>query len=106
MGTRCLVACSLVVKPLSMAKISLRVKVPTIVSVEVDHRPSGSRKTPPLRMEELCRARPTYIGGKRIQLAVLWRDRDARSGIIVRCRRNERYETSRKGSNSWNRMWI
>ena len=77
-----------------MAKISLRVKVPTIVSVEVDHRPSGSRKIPPLRMEELCIARPAYVGVKRTQSAAVRRDGDARSRIIVWCGRNGGYDTS------------
>lgn len=85
-----------------MAKISLRVKVPRIVSVEVDHRPSGSRKIPPLRVEELCIARTAYVGVERTQPAAAQRDRDVRGRIIAWC--GSMTDMIQVG-NSWDRMW-
>ena len=58
-----LVGCSLANKPLKMAKISLRVKVP-IVPTEVDHLPSASRKIASLLEVEAWMARLGCIGGE------------------------------------------
>lgn len=79
-----LAAYALANKPLSRAKISLKVKVPTIVPVEADHRPSALRKIPPLLAEEAWTVRLAYTGGERIKLTTERRDRNVRSGIIVR----------------------
>lgn len=101
MCTRRVWAYSLVNKPLSRAKISLMVKVPRIVPVEADHRPSALRKTPPLRAGDPWIVRLTYIGDKRRKLVTAWRDCDGRSEIIVQ--RKVRCELG--GSNSWDRIW-
>jgi len=59
------------------------VKVPRIVPVEADHRPSALRKIPPLRAEDPWMVRLAYTGDERRKLVTAWRDCDARSGIIV-----------------------
>jgi len=59
----CLMGYSLANKPLSMARISLKVKVP-IFPMEVDHRPSASRKIASLLGGEAWMARLGYVGGE------------------------------------------
>lgn len=87
--------CSPANKPLSMAKISLKVRV-RVVPMEVDHRPSALRKIPPLFGEEGWIARLACAGGEWIKLAAEWRDRDT-SGCIVQRRPGGRQKVYLKG---------